>query len=138
MCAATSRAEGETALLDLGSRRYVDCQLNRSRGPWEEARRRGVNFRAVGQEPGWFLEIQHERNLLLVADYGSRRLLAAAPEPVFEDDIERYQVPSEDLEIEIRQTHCADSMSGESFTHEVKVTLSDRVYTGCGLSLEPR
>ena len=131
-------SKGDTALLDLGTRRYVDCRLNRERGPWEEARRRGVNFRAIGQQPAWSLEIQHERNMLLVTDFGSRRLLAATPEPVFDGEIERYQVPADDLQVEIRPAHCTDSVTGASFTHKVTVTVAGQRYQGCGLSLEPR
>ena len=51
----TLSSKGEEASLDVGGRHYRDCRLNRARAPWEEARRRGVDFRAVGQEPGWYL-----------------------------------------------------------------------------------
>ena len=131
-------SKGEEALLDLGGRRYVGCQLDRERGPWEDARRRGVDFRAVGQEPGWSLEIQHEGNLLLVTDYGSRRLLAPVPDPELENGRERYRLPDKGLLIDIETGHCSDIMSGATFTHRAIVSLDGRVYRGCGLSLEPR
>ena len=131
-------SKGDTALLDLGGRRYVDCQLNRERGPWEEARRRGVDFRAVGQEPGWVLEIQQDRNLLLVSDYGSRRLLAPTPEPELLDDVERYSLEERALVVDIVTGHCSDTMSGASYTHRVTIRLDGRRLSGCGLSLEPR
>ena len=56
------QSKGDTATLDLGTRILGSCQLNAGRAPWEEARRRGVNFRAVGQEPGWYLELQHDQS----------------------------------------------------------------------------
>ena len=36
------------------------------RDPWFEAAGRGIDFRAVGQEPGWSLEIDNERSMHLV------------------------------------------------------------------------
>src|SRR5688572_8216226 len=36
------------------------------RDPWLEATGRGIDFRAVGQEPGWYLEIDSERSMHLV------------------------------------------------------------------------
>lgn len=129
---------GETASLDLGGKRYVDCRLDRERGPWEEARRRGVDFRAVGQEPGWVLEIQQDGNLLLIADYGASRLLARTPEPELIGEIERYTVEQKALVVEIRTEHCLDTMSGASYTHRVLVQAAGRTYRGCGLSLETR
>jgi putative lipoprotein len=131
-------SKGDSASLDLGARRYVDCALNRERGPWEEARRRGVHFRAVGQEPGWQLEIQQDRNLLLVVDYGSRKVLIPTPEPELSDGLERYRAEEAGIMIDIETATCFDTMSGARYTHRVRVSLEGREYRGCGLSLEPR
>ncbi len=132
-------SKGEEAMLDIGSRRYRGCRLNRSRGPWEDARRRGVNFRAVGQEPGWVLEIQAERNMLMVADYGSRRVLLPTPEVELLDGRERYETSNErhHMVVEIELHHCFDTMSGQSYSNRVRVDLDGRKYRGCGDALEP-
>ncbi len=37
---------------------------------WHRAKLRGVAFRAIGQEPGWLLEITNGTEILLVTDYG--------------------------------------------------------------------
>ena len=39
-------------------------------GVWHEAKLRGVLFRAIGQEPGWLLEITDGSEILLVTGYG--------------------------------------------------------------------
>jgi len=39
-------------------------------GVWQQAKLRGVSFRAIGQEPGWLLEITDSSEILLVTDYG--------------------------------------------------------------------
>ncbi|HEY6362032.1 MAG TPA: MliC family protein [Vicinamibacterales bacterium] len=46
--------KGNEAMLELDGRSR-SCRIVRD--PWQEARDRGVDFRAVGQEPGWHLEI---------------------------------------------------------------------------------
>ena len=41
------------------------------REPWQEAADRGVDFRAVGEEPGWFLEIDNEKQIRVEELYRS-------------------------------------------------------------------
>jgi len=131
-------SRGDEAVLDLGYRKYSDCRLNRQRAPWEEARRRGVQFRAVGQEPGWYLEIQDERQILFVAAYGSQRVLLPTPASILEEGLEIYEVADErhQLRVTITQQHCMDSMSGEDFDNSVSVELDGDRFQGCGLALE--
>ena len=38
---------------------------------WQEARRRGVQFRAIGQEPGWLVEVTAD-SLRVEWDYGQQ------------------------------------------------------------------
>jgi hypothetical protein len=52
----------------------IECELNRQRTPWVDARARGAKFRAVGQEPGWDLEIHPDR-IVMVYQYGNRRVV---------------------------------------------------------------
>lgn len=131
-------SRGDEAMLDLGYRKFSHCQLNRRRIPWEEARRRGVDFRAIGQEPGWYLEIAHGRQILFVTAYGGQRILLPTPEPVLEGGRETYAVSNEShqLKVEISLQYCTDTMSGEVFDNSVQVTLDGRRYGGCGLALE--
>lgn len=49
--------EGTVALLEVGGADYSDCVLDRRASVWEEAKLRGIAFRATGNEPGWHLEI---------------------------------------------------------------------------------
>lgn len=49
--------------------------------PWDDARRRGVEFRAIGQEPGWMLEIDAGKSMYLLADYGEKKVTTPAPPP---------------------------------------------------------
>jgi putative lipoprotein len=132
-------SKGDEAMLDVGTRKYRGCQLNRMRAPWEDARRRGVDFRAVGQEPGWVLEIRHDGNMLMEADYGSRRVLLDTPEPDMLDDGERFEATDGEhrMSVEIHYAHCNDAMSGAVYSSRVTVILDGREYRGCGEALEP-
>ena len=97
-----------------------------------------MNFRAIGQEPGWSLEIHHDGNMLLIADYGTRRILLPTPEPEPTEEGERYVVENEAhrLEVNISLDHCTDSMSGAAFSNTVTLVLDGREYRGCGEALD--
>lgn len=145
------RGEGVTltlkegrASVELDNYQYLDCDLDRRRVPWEEARRRGVDFRAVGQEPGWYLEVDHDRQTLFVYNYGNSRFLAPTPEPMVDESVSDGAVTVYELgtggktmRVELRVEHCQDSMSGEVFDNSARVVIDTREYRGCGMALDP-
>ena len=72
--------DGEgSARLAVGLDRHA-CAPKAWVGPWADARARGVAFRAVGQEPGWFVEVTPGDALVAVLDYGERTIELPAPE----------------------------------------------------------
>ena len=104
---------------------------------WHKAKLRGVAFRAVGQEPGWLLEISDGAEILLVLDYGENRKSYPWVEPIVyqEERMTRYIIDEGDLIIEIRGQHCQDVMSGEQFEVSVTIIMPDRRLAGCGRAL---
>ena len=103
---------------------------------WHKARLRGVAFRAIGQEPGWLLEITNGEEILLVTDYGKNKNSFPYVEPQ-EDKAARktvFQV-NDDTSVLIEGKPCSDTMSGESFEVTVTVTLGDKTLKGCGRAL---
>ena len=48
---------------------------------WHQAKLRGVAFRAVGQEPGWLLEITDGSEIIIVSNYGQNRAVYLYAEP---------------------------------------------------------
>lgn len=102
--------------------------------PWDEARQRGVEFRAVGQEPGWYLEIDYGTSMHLVYDYMERQATTPAPPPTFEPGRTIYSASadSQSLEVIIEPRRCYDGMSGEAFTTTVTVYINRRELRGCG------
>jgi uncharacterized membrane protein len=104
---------------------------------WDAARRQGVDFRAVGQEPGWLLDVDDGRALRYLGDYGETRLTAPAPPPDVAADgtrTWRARTGARALVVVARPTPCHDAMSGAAFTHTVTVRLDDREVRGCGQS----
>jgi len=104
---------------------------------WHQAKLRGVAFRAIGQEPGWLLEITNGEEILLVTDYGSNQQSMPFVEPVVYQEERRtqYVVDAYDTIIEIRGEPCTDIMSGESFEVSVTLFLEDKELHGCGRAL---
>jgi len=104
---------------------------------WHQAKLRGVAFRAIGQEPGWLLEIANGEEILLVTDYGSKRTSMPYVEPVVYQEERRtqYVVGDYNTTIEIRGEPCTDMMSGESFEVSVTLFLDNKELHGCGRAL---
>lgn len=131
-------SKGDEAMLQVGDVEYLGCRLRPERGPWADARRRGVDFRAVGNEPGWYLEIQHGRQLLYVGNYGEQRMMMPDPgaQVAGENRSYRARTEADELAVEISSTPCFDSMSGEAFPTAVTVTVNGSQLHGCGRDLE--
>lgn len=104
------------------------------REPWQEAADRGIDFRAVGQEPGWFLEIDNGKQIRLVYDYAEHQLVAPAISPATKGNTVVYDmmIDSQRVLITIEETPCNDAMSGEAFPRSVAVTIGTRTLRGCG------
>ena len=105
--------------------------------PWLEARDRGVDFRAIGQEPGWFLEIDTEKQMRLVYDYAEREAITPVAPPTRRDGATTYDATNgtHRLRVVIEDRPCHDVMSGDAFPRSVIVTIDDRGLHGCGRSL---
>ena len=116
-----------------------DVYFEGSQRVWEAARDRGVIFRAVGQEPGWVLEIDHSR-ITLVSNYGADEVVTPVPEPVVDaaalTTTWHALTDANDLHVESREQPCADTMSEERFSMTVTVTLNGTTHHGCGRMLD--
>jgi membrane-bound inhibitor of C-type lysozyme len=132
-------SEGNEAALEVeGGERY-ECSNNPAKAVWEHAKLSGVDFRAVGNEPGWYLEIIAQSTIVLVTDYGNSRNEFPLPEPIENREARttQYVVASAGhaLTILLEGRLCSDTMSGEQFETTVTVTLDDRQFSGCGRAL---
>jgi hypothetical protein len=119
--------------------RLIGIGADRALAPWDGVffeLTRDSDFRAVGQEPGWLLEIRHAREMRLITDYGADTAVAPVP-PAGIDSASGSRTyhavaGARDLQVLIQPTACTDAMSGESYETTVTITLDGRAYHGCG------
>jgi len=132
-------SKGDEASLEIGDRTWNGCRLVPQRAPWEDARLRGVMFRAVGNEPGWYLEIEPGSEMRFVGDYGSTTVSTPLPEPALDAANGRTTwhavTEANDLEVVFETRRCVDDMSGEEFEATVTLRLNGASYRGCGRQL---
>lgn len=79
---AAFSTKGEQASLATGATQHRECDGIRAGTPWEEAALLGIEFRAIGQEPGWTLDLDQGRWMRFIGDYGKTHVLMPAPVPV--------------------------------------------------------
>jgi membrane-bound inhibitor of C-type lysozyme/uncharacterized membrane protein len=153
------------ALLRAGGTRHPDCRRAPQRDAWAAARWRGVDLRAVGNEPRWHLDLQDGDYMLLTTGYGRSRIAVPAPVP----DTARVAGPADQtttgraqrpetspeerpkaspqrliyevetaehaLTVTVTDTLCHDAVRGEHYPKHVAVELGERRYVGCGRRL---
>ena len=131
--------DDDKAMLVSSIGKHSDCRDNRSKAIWEHAKLNGVDFRALGNEPGWYLEISNKTDILLVADYGELRYQFRSskirPEAGNRTTVYNASDNGDTIEVVITGTPCQDSMSGEQFSTTVSVRINDKRYQGCGKAL---
>lgn len=107
--------------------------------PWDEARARGVVFRAVGNEPGWYVEVDGGDTpaMRLFLDYGERQI-AFESTTVLPDPLGYRGVQGEvAAELRLYPERCADGMSGVEFAVRAELIVNGAEYRGCGQFLTP-
>jgi putative lipoprotein len=126
-CSQTEQVDAQVPPLDESSITSV----------WHKTKLRGVSFRAIGQVPGWLLEITTGTELLLVTDYGETRTAYPYVKPEVDPEQRRTRYVAGDGEVVIllEGRDCTDVMSGEQFSVTVAVTLTERQLSGCGRAL---
>jgi len=127
------------ALLEVDGESFRACRYDQQRSIWEDAKLSGVDFRATGNEPGWYLEIRRSDRLTFVYDYGEHRVVTPCPEATV--DVEARQAiyhavtQTHDLTVTLERGPCADTMSDEQFETRVTVDLDGTTFGGCGRAL---
>ncbi len=130
---------GDEGLLETSRISYAECESRHAPDPWVESGLLGYDFRAIGQEPGWLLEIDNEKGMRVLTDYGETEIhIGETPDRIAESSTSwSYTVrggPAE-LRVVIADTTCQDLMSGEEFPSSVTLTVDGRDLAGCGQSL---
>ncbi|HEY7542621.1 MAG TPA: MliC family protein [Methylomirabilota bacterium] len=129
--------KGGEAMLEVAGR-VTTCRENRRRSILEDARARGVQFRASGNEPGWVWELMADR-MIFVGAYGADRVTTSkvdAPRASTRDGAEYLGVAgSRRMTVRVLPGPCVDTMSGDLAASTVQIELDGKTYRGCGEAL---
>lgn len=134
--AVTLRGRRSEARLETPSRTYAGCASVPAEAEWDDAKRRGVDFRAAGLT-GWILEITDQQQVVF-ADGGGDVFRVPAPEnrrgprpSVYEADAEGHRI-----RVVLDTRECRDALTGSALDTAVAVTFDGRTYDGCGTFLQ--
>ena len=127
--------DGQQAQFGESGGELQQCRNDRRRAVWEKAKLDGADFRAVGNEPGWNLEILEGSRIVLIADYGASRVERSLPQPMIDQGARTTRWDAGELIVEVIGRPCRDSMSGELFEATVVVTWGKQTLKGCGRAL---
>ncbi len=127
--------EGEHGILSEPGKETVTCRNDRQRAVWEQAKLDGVDFRGIGNEPPWVLEMREMSRIVLITEYGEKRVERRLPKTVTDQARKITRWDASDLHVEITAEICHDSMSGELFSSRVVIHWQRQVLTGCGRPL---
>lgn len=103
--------------------------------PWDQAKRRGIAFRAIGNEPGWLLEVGPGEAPQLHAefDYGARKLDIAQAQSL--SGLMGYAGKAADgtkVRVVLERKPCNDGMSDATYPVDAMVDVGGTAYRGCG------
>jgi heat shock protein HslJ/uncharacterized membrane protein/predicted small lipoprotein YifL len=120
----------------------LEVDRDRALAPWDGVffeLERDRDFRGIGQEPGWQIEIRKGSEMRFTYDYGKASVTTPAPRAQVDETTGRqtFQAMSgaNELTVEIVPVACEDSLSGRPFAATVIVTLDERTFRGCGEEL---
>lgn len=103
---------------------------------WEQAKEEGIQFRAVGNEPGWLVEVRDDQNIKFVNDYGNLEIKAPVDDlwvgPAGEDKIYYIENDVVQFQVIIMKKSYQDTMSGEVYPYQVRVVFPNKSYIGGG------
>jgi putative lipoprotein len=115
------------------------CRSIPAEVPWQEARFRGIEFRAAGDEPPWSLEVDSGVVVEFATGLGDARTVTKfPPAELTGPDSRRTLVAvagSVSLSVVAERRVC--TLAGSTMTLSVTVTIDGKTYRGCGRPLIP-
>ena len=135
---ATFWSRGDEARLETPTDTLASCRGRGAATPWDVSRLLGYELRAIGQEPGWMVEVERGRRMHVLADYGAVEFFTASPHEERDPTAVLYRAADPaggEVVLTVREAACEDVMSGEAFPLTVSVRLRGAEYAGCGRRL---
>jgi putative lipoprotein len=131
--------KGSTATLERQGAAAVKCEERRAESLVEDARARGVTFRAMGNEPGWVLEIGPAARLSWTTNWGADRydFDQSQSAPVDGGMAFSAQQGTNSIKATVKVERCVDDGDVE-FDRAATLEFAGQTYRGCGVELQPR
>jgi putative lipoprotein len=130
--------KGSTATLERQGMAPVQCEERRAASLREDARARGVVYRATGNEPGWVLEVGPAARLSWTTNFGSETHAYDASQETAEPDGPGRVFAAGDgeqaIRVTVRQERCVDDGEVEH-DHSATVEFGGSTLRGCGTRL---
>ncbi len=130
--------KGSAATLERQGAPAVTCEERRAESLREDARARGVTFRALGNEPGWVLEVGPGTRLSWTTNFGELRYDFDQARQSATDGAVSYvaQQGTNAIKATVRSERCVDDGEVE-FDHAAIVEFEGQQFRGCGSRLNP-
>ncbi len=104
---------------------------------FERAKLNGVAFRAIGNEPGWILEISSDKEVLFLTNLGQDKTYFEVIDKFSEHDSTEYKMRSKQnfLLVRIEKRRCQDTMVDRVYESTVYINFDGVYMKGCGKAL---
>jgi putative lipoprotein len=116
----------------------VLCSRNVRASQLEASKLAGNDYWAIGNEPGWVLEIGPEE-IVWATDYRQTIHRIPTPRPDVDENargtVYRAELDGKPFLVTITGAGCSDDMSGERFPTSFLIEHGIRMYRGCGQAL---
>lgn len=102
--------------------------------PMVRARLEGTDWLAVGNEPGWRVEVNEGERLTYDGDYGSIRIITPAPPAAIAGDGTRswtIRTEAHRLTLELAPIACQDDMAGTPYPLTARLVVDGKALRGC-------
>jgi uncharacterized membrane protein len=103
--------------------------------PWDAAKQRGIAFRAVGNEPGWLVEVGpgEAPRVHVETDYGARKLdIAKATQLSGLMGFAGASADGKKVRLVLERKECSDGMSDMRYPVDAVLEVDGTTYRGCG------
>ncbi|MGB6018081.1 MAG: MliC family protein [Sulfurimonadaceae bacterium] len=129
-------SKGYEAVLNVGTKEYR-CKNDGISAIWERAKLSGVAFRAIGNEPGWILEITSDKKVMFLTNLGQDKTYFEIIEKFSDHNSTEYEMRSQNnvLHVRIENRPCQDTMVDRVYESTVYIAFDGVNLRGCGRAL---
>jgi uncharacterized membrane protein/membrane-bound inhibitor of C-type lysozyme len=127
--------KGRQSMLHTGGAGPQDCRRIYAEEPWEKSKLAGYDFRAVGHEPEWSLELGKSRGIFIHRLGGGAASFAWSPATQSQDSASSRYTLGRRGSLLLIPGDCADTMDGRHYATQAILELDGQRYQGCGQAL---